>query len=127
MIENRLLAGAIAGIPISLLCLGYALVRTETIVTVFAGSGPEPLAAGTARFLAFGAAVVVGPALGILAGLVLGWLPSDAAYVALAFGLATLLSVVALATGTPLAGEKVVLNYMVALSLGLLLPRLAAG
>jgi len=32
MFEDRLLAGVIAGIPISLLCLGYVVVRRDVVV-----------------------------------------------------------------------------------------------
>ena len=63
----------------------------------------------------------------VLAGIALGLLPSDAAYMALAFGLATLLSVTALATGTPSPVGRAVLNHVVAITFGLLLPLLVAA
>jgi hypothetical protein len=127
MLENRILAGIVAGIPISLLCLAYVALRRDHVVALFAGGeGPEALSPPAASALAFGTAAAIGPALGLLAALVYGWLPSEGAYVALALGLATLLSVVALASRTPLMVEKVVLNCAVALMLGIVAPRLVA-
>jgi hypothetical protein len=127
MLENRVLVGIVAGIPISLLCLGYVALRRDAVVALFAaGDGSEALSPRAASGLAFGTAVAIGPCLGLLAAFVHGWLPSEAAYTALAIGLATLLSVVALISRTPMMVEKIVLNYTVALVLGVLAPRLVA-
>lgn len=128
MLDNRFLAGVIAGIPISLLCLGYVAVRRDEMVALFTeGGGSEALSPAAASVLALVAAACIGPGLGLLAAFVHGWLPSEAAYTALALGLATLLSVVAVASRTPLMVEKVVLNYAVAIALGVVAPRLVAG
>ena len=128
MLENRFLVGVIAGIPISLLCLGYVAARRDRVVAVFTeGGGSEGLSRAAASALAFGAAACIGPGLGLLAAFVYGWLPSEGAYVALALGLATLFSVVAVASRTPLVVEKVVLNYTVAIVLGVVAPRLVIG
>jgi hypothetical protein len=125
MLENRFLVGIVAGIPISLLCLGYVALRRDAVVAQFAaGDGSEALSPQAASALVFGTAVAIGPGLGLLAAFVHGWLPSEAAYTALAIGLATLLSVVALASRTPMMLEKIVLNCAVALLLGVLAPRL---
>jgi hypothetical protein len=48
-------------------------------------------------------------------------------YIALAFGLATLMSLGALVSRTPMTPEKIVLNYAVALMLGLVATRLVAA
>lgn len=127
MLENRFLVWVIAGIPISLLCLGYVALRRDTVMALLtAGDGSEALPPAAASALAFGTAAAIGPGLGLLAALVYGWLPSEATYTTLALGLATLLSVVALAFRTPLMVEKVVLNYVVALVLAVVAPRLVA-
>jgi hypothetical protein len=47
------------------------------------------------------------------------------AYLGLALGLATLMSMGAIASRTPMRATKIVLNYVVAHTFGLLLPRLA--
>lgn len=128
MLNNPFLAGVIAGIPISLLCLGYVAVRRDEVVRLFTeGSGSEALSPGAATALAFGAAACIGPGLGLLAAFVHGWLPSEGAYVALALALATLFSVAAVASRTPLMVEKVVLNFAVAIALGVVAPRLIGG
>jgi len=127
MLEDRVLVGIVAGIPISLLCLAYVALRRDTVMALFAeGDGSEALPPAAASALAFGTAAAIGPGLGLLAALVYGWLPSETAYTTLALGLATLLSVVALASRTPLMVEKVVLNYVVALVLAVVAPRLVA-
>ncbi len=123
MIENRILAGAIVGIPISLVCLAYVLVRRETVVAAFT-SGADPMPADAASALAFGTAVFLGPVLGVAAGFVLDRMPSQEAYLGLALGAATLMSIAAIASHTPMPVEKIVLNYLVAAVFGLALPRL---
>jgi hypothetical protein len=65
----------------------------------------------------------MGPFLGMLAALVYGWLPSRTAYLGLALGLATLMSIGAIAGRMPMMGSKIGMNYLVALVFGLLLPR----
>ncbi len=126
MIENRLLAGAVSGLPISLLCLAYVLVRREAVVAAFT-AGPDAMPAGAATALAFGTAIFMGPALGVAASLVLEQMPSETSYLGLALALATLMTVAAIAQRTPLMVEKVVLNYAVALVLGVGIPRLLAA
>jgi hypothetical protein len=81
----------------------------------------SPEAAG---LLAFAGAALAGPMLGLAGAIVYGWMPSNEAYLALAFVVATLLSLVAVANHTPMAVEKVVLNYAVAAAIGALMPRL---
>jgi hypothetical protein len=126
MIDSRYLAGVVAGIPVSLLCLAYLLLRRDAVVEVFRGGGhPMPVQAATA--LAFGTAVLIGPLLGLAAAFVFDRVGSEQQYVLIAFGLATLMSLAALVSRTPLMVEKIVLNYAVALALGLLMPLLLKG
>ena len=128
MIDNHLLAGLVAAIPISLLCLGYVAVRRDEVVQLLAdGDASDSLPSGAATVLAFTVAAVAGPVLGMAAAVVHGWLPSEAAYVALAVALATLMSVMAVATRTPLMIEKIILNVAVLIALGFVAPRLMAG
>lgn len=128
MFESRILASVVAGIPVSLLCLGYLAVRRDTVVRLFTDDdGAEAMTPAAATVLALVVAMAIGPGLGLAAAFVRAWLPSDTAHLALALVLATLFSVGAVVARTPLAGEKVVLNGVVALLLGLVAPRLVAG
>lgn len=128
MFESRVLATVVAGIPISLMCLAYLAVRREQVVLLFTeGSGSEALTPTAATVLAVLTAVAIGPGLGLAAAFVRGWMPSDTVYIALAFGLATLMSLAALAARAPMTGEKIVLNYAVALMLGLVATGLVAA
>ena len=128
MFENRFLAGIVAGPPVSLLCLGYLLARRDAVVAaVLDGTDAQALSPGAATALMLLAGVAIGPGLGLLAALVYGAVPSDQVYLAIAFGLATAFTAGAVVSHTPMAAEKVVLNYAVAACLGLLLPRLLAA
>ncbi len=124
MFDNRFVAGFVAGVPISLLCLAYVLLRRDAVVAMFT-DGSDALSSEAATVLTFSTAVLIGPTLGLLAAFVYGVLPSRNAYLGIAFVLATLMSLAAVASRTPLTTEKVVLNYSVALALGVLMPRLA--
>lgn len=122
MIDNRYLAGLVAGIPISLVCLTYVLLRRDAVVKAFTSGGGNTMSIEAATVLAVAAAVCIGPGLGLAAAIVCGLIGTEQQYVLLAFGLATLMSVAALVSRTPLMIEKIILNYVVALTLGLLMP-----
>jgi hypothetical protein len=126
LIENRHLAGLVAGIPVSLACLAYVLLRRDTVVQVFTGGG-KAMSTESASILAVVTAVLIGPVLGLAAALVFNRMPSEQQYATLAFGLATAMSLAALVSRTPLMVEKIVLNYLVAVCLGLIMPWLVAG
>ena len=129
MLVNRFVVGAVAGLAISAVGLVYALVRRDQMVAMFMQPDQEGagMPAQAATWLLFGSMLFMGPFLGLLAALVYGWLPARMAYLGLALGLATLMSIGAIASRTPMMGAKIVLNYLVALTFGLLLPRLAAA
>ena len=128
MFESRLLASVVAGIPVSLLCLAYVAVRRDEVVRLFTEADTSgALSPGAATALAFFVAAAIGPGLGLASAVVYSWLPSEGLYLALALGLATLFTVAAVATRTPLMAEKVVLNFAVAIALGVVAPRLVAG
>lgn len=128
MFENRFLAGVLAGLPVSLLCIGYVLARREAVVAaVLDGADSQAFSPDAAAVLMLFAGAAIGPGLGLLAALVYGIVPSEQVYLGLALVLATAFSLAAVATHTPMAVEKVVLNYTVAACLGLLLPQLVAA
>lgn len=128
MLDDPIVGGVVAGIPVSLVCLGYVAVRRAAVVRLLtedAGSGA--LSRESATALAAAAALCVGPMLGFVAGVVRGWMPSDGVYIALAIGLATAMSLGAVVVRTPMATEKVVLNWLLALMLGIVAPNLVPG
>jgi len=128
MFDNRFLAGVVAGLPVSLLCLGYLLARRDHVLAVLTeGGGSGSLPPDVATVLLVGAGLAIGPGLGLAAAAVYGLAPSEQLYVGLALVLATLFTVGAIAARTPMAAEKIVLNYAVAGCLGLLMPRLLAA
>ena len=129
MAANRFVVGAVAGLAISAIGLVYALLRRDQMVAMFMQVDQEGagMSAQAAKWTVFGSMLFMGPFLGLLAALVYGWLPSRAGYLGLALGLATVMSIGAVASRTPMMGAKIILNYLVALTFGLLLPRLAAA
>lgn len=128
MFESRLLASVVAGVPVSLLCLGYVALRRDAVVRhLTEGGGAEAVSREAATMLSFATAAAIGPGLGLMAAVVRGWMPSDGAYLGLAVGIGALMTVIAVATRTPMMVEKVVLNGAVVAMLGLVAPRLAAG
>jgi hypothetical protein len=40
MFENRFLAGVVAGLPVSLLCIAYVLARRDAVVAAVVGHTP---------------------------------------------------------------------------------------
>jgi hypothetical protein len=129
MLPNRFVLGVLAGLIVSAVGLIFAVARKEQMVAVFMQPEPggEGMSRGTATAMLSTSMGLFGPILGALAALVYGWVPSRTVFLGLALGLATLLSMAAVVSRTPMAGAKVVLNYLVALVFGLLLPRLTAG
>jgi hypothetical protein len=124
---NRFVVGVVAGLVISAIGLVFAFVRREQMGTIFMQPNRDGVAMSrqVATWLLFGSMLFMGPLLGLLAALVYGWLPSGTTYFGLALGLATLMSIAAVASRTPNMGPKIALNYIVALTFGLLLPGLA--
>ena len=127
MSANRFVIGLVAGLVISAVGLVYAFVHKKQMVAMFVQADQDggAMPAQAATWLLFGSMLFMGPLLGLVAALVYGMLPSRTAYLGLALGLATLMSIAAIASRTPMMGAKIALNYIVALTFGLLLPRLA--
>ena len=126
MTQNHYLAGILAGSLVSVLCLTYVLLRRDSVVRIFAG-GDHPLHETAATIVTFGTAAFIGPMLGVVAACLLDRMGSEEEWALVAFGLATLMSANALASKTSLLGEKIVLNYALAVALGILMPRLIVG
>jgi len=127
MMNNRFVAGVVAGLAISAVGRIYSLVRKDKMVGLFmqGGEGEPAMSASAASWMLFGSMLFMGSFRGMLAALVYGWLPSRTAYLGLALGLATLMSIGVIVGRTPMMGAKIVMNYLVAIVFGVLLPRLA--
>jgi hypothetical protein len=129
IIQNRLIAGLAAGLPISALCMFYTLLRSGDVVTQFKATDASlaQFSDGTFLLMLLSGFAFVGPMLGILAGLVYQWIPSASHFLCLALGLAALFSIIALISHTPFTLEKIVLNFAVSLSFGIVLPWLVGS
>lgn len=126
---NYIQAGLLAAVPLSALGIGYMFWRGSALVQVLMSDSGEAGAMSEQRwFYMMLASLALAPfVFGILAGLVFGWVGDPYIYRLLALGLAILFSVLALLSSTPMLTTKIAMNYLVALSFGLLVPYLTAS
>jgi hypothetical protein len=125
---NRFLAAELAAVPIALLGVVYLLVAGRQFVRRMQAAGVDlaPLSDDQVYYLFLATFALAPFFFAVAAAVVYGWAGSAGLFLGVTVGLALLLSVVALATRTPLAGWKIAANFVVALGFGLLLPLLAA-
>ena len=126
---SNFVSGLVAGLPLGVLGAIYSMARYEALVAVFQEGDAEMAAMGEgAMRLMLLAMFGLGPLLlGGVAGLVYGAIGSQQTYLGLAVGIAIVASILAVAVRTPLMGDKIVMNFAVALLLGMLIPRLAGA
>lgn len=129
MIENRFLAGILIGLPISVISVLYALARRDYVIAAMRAGDPGTGGLSDRAFFlsVLSGFALVGPLLGVLSALVLGWISSPSVFRAVALSLGALMTVAAVVTRTPMTPEKIVLNILVACGFGVLLPRLVGG
>jgi ABC-type Mn2+/Zn2+ transport system permease subunit len=124
---NPILAGILAAIPLSLLGMFLMLRRGRDLVKVLQADSQEAdsLTATQWYWLMYSTLGLAPLLFGILAGIVFNWLDNQFIYLAIALGAAALFTILAWSRQTPLRGEKTVMNWLVALDFGLLLPLLS--
>jgi hypothetical protein len=125
MLENRFVVGVLIGLPISVIGVVYTLLRRDYVVAAMraADPGASPMSDQAAFLSVLGGFAMIAPMIGLMSGMVFGWL-SPTAFTAVTLGLGALMTLAALLTRTPLMVEKVLLNALVMAGYGLLLPRL---
>ena len=124
---SNFLSGLVAGLPLGALGAIYSMARYETLAAIFKEGDAEMAAMGEGPMrLMLLAMFGLGPLLlGGVAGLVYGAIDSQQTYLGLAMGIAVVASILAFAVRTPMMGDKIVMNFAVALVLGTLIPHLA--
>ncbi len=123
---NSIGAGIGAGFVLAVLIAGFMFVRGEAFAgVVFADTNIGNLTVKQSSAIMIGMGIGMSLILGLLAGLVYNKLGSAQTFRLLAFGLAILLSVVAVLAKTPLPWDKTIMNFMTALVLGALVPLLS--
>ena len=119
-------AGLLSAVPLAALAVAYMLLRGRALVALInAGSTEASMSDQAWFYLMLGTMAIAPFVLGLVAGLVYGWVGSPFVYRLLVLGLGVVFSVLALITRTPMAFDKIVMNLLVALDFGLLLPLLA--
>ena len=125
MMNNTVLAGLVAGGLLALVFVAYLLVRGSAFVDLLRADGEmERIPAKTLRWICLGCFVGAALLWGTIAGLIYGWIDSSQLFFALALGLATLASILAFVTRTPMRYDKVFMNFAVAGVLGIIIPLL---
>lgn len=124
---SPIMSGLISGLVLSVVLVLYALLRGRVLVTFFRKEDEQiaKLPETVLFWIALGSYIIMGIVFGLVAGLVYYWVGLPV-FTYVAFGAAVLLSLLALLSKTPLAGDKIAWNLSVGLTLGLLVPLLAA-
>ena len=123
--NNTVLAGLLAGGLLALVLVGYLLVRGGAFVAVLQEEGEmERIPAKTLFWVCLGGFIGAALFWGMIAGIIYGWIDSSQLFIALAFVLAILASVLAFVTRTPMTYDKVFMNFAVACVLGITIPLL---
>lgn len=121
--------GLIAGLPLAVVFLLYVVVRSDSFLNMLQSASNKGLSMSfsSPRLLIAAGFVLASLFFGVLASLVYRWIGAPLPFLALALGLAVLLSVLALSSRTPLPGDKVFMNLVVALILGVGVPYLTTA
>lgn len=124
---STLLAGFIAGIPLAVILVIYALVRGKVLVEFFKSTDEDLAKLGDRAFylIILGMFVLMGLIFGTVSGLVYGWVSTTTIFRAIALGAAAVFTLAALISKTPLAADKIFWNLAVGGVLGVLVPMLA--
>lgn len=121
---NPVIAGLLAAIPLSLAGIIYMLVKGHAFVEVVksGSSDSDPMTDAQWYYLMLGAMALAPLAFGAVAGLVYGWIDNPVAFIGLAVGLAVVFTLLTWRSHTPMALTKSVMNFLVALDFGVLIP-----
>jgi|Deesub1362A_J573_1020465.scaffolds.fasta_scaffold03076_1 hypothetical protein len=130
---SAITAGLLSAIPIGLINALIIYLRANNVVVAVQKDPPFNRMSFQQIRLLFTAAFGLGMfVLGPLSGLayqfgVNRWHWQGFTFLGLAVGLAILLSILALVSRTPFAGEKIIMNFVVGIGFGLLIPWLTKG
>ena len=125
---NNILAGVLAALPLSVLGVIYMLVGGRNLVQALksADTGESDMTDQQWFYLMLGSLALAPFIFGVIAGLVYGWVDDPLIFLGLALGLAALFSLLAWVSRTPMRLTKIIMNFLVALDFGILLPLLAS-
>ena len=124
---NRILAGLLAALPLSLLGILYMVLRGKEMIKLVNQSDSEGASFSEKQwFVLFLVSMALAPfVFGVIAALVYGWVGNWKTFIGLAIGIAVLLSILAYTSRSPMPFTKTIMNFLVAIDLGALLPFLA--
>ena len=124
---NTFLAGLLSALPLSALGVAAMLIWGTQFLAALKAGGADmgSLSDGLLRLM-FLATFALSPLLfGLVSAAVYNWVKDPLIFRAIALGLAILFSALALLSRTPMPAVKIIANFAVALSFGMLLPLLA--
>lgn len=124
--ENKIVAGLVAGIPLSVVMVVYMLVRGRALVRLIMSDGDTGGMSEQQWHIIFLVTLALMPlGFGALAGWIYSLVGSGQTFLYIGLGAATLFSILALISRTPMALDKIVLNFAVGGLLGWLVPLLS--
>ncbi|MBL8164584.1 MAG: hypothetical protein JNJ61_21520 [Anaerolineae bacterium] len=126
MVISRFMIGLSAGLVLALAFVVYMGVRGRAVAAFLEQADTERKRPTPQTLVTLtGGAVLAAILLGVAASLVYTLIDSPIRFIVLALGAAITLSAAAFVTDTGLVEDKVLLNFVVAVVLGLLVPLLA--
>ncbi len=124
---NSFVAGLVSAVPLSVAGVAVMLIWGGPFVAALKAGGMDvdPMTDDQMRLLFLGTFALAPLMFGAVSAQVLNWVKDPSTFRLIVFGLAVLMSVLALVLRTPMALPKIAANLAVALAFGLLLPVLA--
>lgn len=124
----KIFAGLLAGVVLAGVFVIYYMIRGRAFVSMLKAGSPEMASTSdnALYFMFLGAFVFAALLLGVLSGILYGFIGSPVKFRILAAGLAGLASILAASSRTPMPVDKVFMNLAVAGALGGLVPVLVA-
>jgi hypothetical protein len=123
---SNIQAGLLAAVPLAAMGVAYMLVRGKALIALINADATEATMSEQAWFYLLLGTMALAPfLLGLLAGLVYGWIGNPFVYRLVALGFGVLFSILAVVSRTPMALDKIGMNLLVALDFGFLVPLLS--
>ncbi len=122
--KETIIAGLLAGLVLGLFMTIFTLFRGRKLSALLVQQDAQLAKIGekVLFYLVLLSTFLFSCLVGVLAGMVFNWVGSRISFTVLGLGMAGVLSALAMVSRTPLIPEKIVMNFLVGGTLGLLIP-----
>jgi hypothetical protein len=123
---SKITAGLVAAVPLAVVAFIYMLVKGHDLVQLVKSSNtyPNTMTDQQWYYVMLVSLALIPFVFGAVAGLTYGWIGKPMNYLILTVGIAVFLSILAVISKTPMLFTKIVMNFLVALDFGELIPLL---